>query len=86
MVCEGAGSLRRWLRALAIDLIPDFVPFLGYFDDVVIVPLGIIAVVKLIPPTIMAGASRRCRACCREAVSRTAAAVIVLSGWRLSRL
>lgn len=37
-----------------IDLIPDFVPILGYLDDLVIVPLGIIAVVKLIPAPIMA--------------------------------
>lgn len=37
-----------------IDLIPDFVPVLGYLDDVVIVPAGILAVVRLIPPEIMA--------------------------------
>src|SRR5918998_2411334 len=37
-----------------IDLIPDFIPVLGYLDDVVIVPLGILAVVKLISPDIMA--------------------------------
>jgi len=32
-----------------IDLKPDFIPVLGYLDDVVIVPLGILAVIKLIP-------------------------------------
>src|SRR5678815_5947643 len=37
-----------------IDLIPDFIPVLGYLDDLIIVPLGIVAVVKLIPPEIMA--------------------------------
>jgi uncharacterized membrane protein YkvA (DUF1232 family) len=37
-----------------IDLIPDFIPLLGYLDDVVIVPLGILAVVKLVPPNVMA--------------------------------
>src|SRR5437870_4827402 len=37
-----------------IDLIPDFVPVLGYLDDIVIVPLGILAVVRLIPPELMA--------------------------------
>jgi uncharacterized membrane protein YkvA (DUF1232 family) len=37
-----------------IDLIPDFVPILGYLDDLVIVPLGIYLAVRLIPPEIMA--------------------------------
>ena len=37
-----------------IDLIPDFIPILGYLDDLVLVPLGILAVVKLVPPTLMA--------------------------------
>lgn len=36
-----------------IDLIPDFVPVLGYLDDLLIVPLGIVAVVALIPPALM---------------------------------
>jgi uncharacterized membrane protein YkvA (DUF1232 family) len=37
-----------------IDLIPDFVPVLGYLDDIVIVPFGILLAVKLIPPEILA--------------------------------
>jgi uncharacterized membrane protein YkvA (DUF1232 family) len=37
-----------------IDLIPDFIPVLGYLDDVVIVPLGILAVARLTPQEIMA--------------------------------
>jgi uncharacterized membrane protein YkvA (DUF1232 family) len=36
-----------------IDLIPDFVPILGYLDDLLIVPLGIWAAIKLIPAPIM---------------------------------
>ena len=36
-----------------IDLIPDFIPILGYLDDLLIVPLGIWAAVKLIPEPIM---------------------------------
>lgn len=37
-----------------IDLIPDFVPILGYLDDLVIVPAGILLAVRLIPPDLMA--------------------------------
>ena len=37
-----------------IDLIPDFIPVLGYVDDLVIVPLGILATVALISPPLMA--------------------------------
>ena len=36
-----------------IDLIPDFIPVLGYLDDLIIVPLGIWLVVSLIPEQIM---------------------------------
>ena len=37
-----------------IDLIPDFIPVLGYLDDLIIVPLGILLVVALVPPGILA--------------------------------
>jgi uncharacterized membrane protein YkvA (DUF1232 family) len=37
-----------------IDLIPDFIPIIGYLDDLIILPIGIWAAVKLIPDQIMA--------------------------------
>ena len=40
-----------------IDLIPDFIPVLGYLDDLLLLPLGIALLIKLIPPDIM----ERCR-------------------------
>lgn len=42
-----------------IDLIPDFIPVLGYLDDVIIVPLGILLAVKLIPAPVMADLRER---------------------------
>ncbi len=41
-----------------IDLVPDFIPVLGYLDDLILIPLGIILALKLIPVTVMA----ECRA------------------------
>src|SRR5215218_9526617 len=66
--------VRWYVKALAasvaayalspIDLIPDFIPILGYLDDLVIVPLGILLAVRLVPPDLMAEfreeARRRC--------------------------
>lgn len=37
-----------------IDLIPDFIPVLGYLDDLLLVPLGVWLALRLIPPTVMA--------------------------------
>lgn len=40
-----------------IDLIPDFIPVLGYLDDLVIIPLGVYLTIKLVP----AGVMEECR-------------------------
>lgn len=36
-----------------IDLIPDFIPIIGYLDDLLIVPLGIFLVLKMIPKNVI---------------------------------
>src|SRR2546425_9712172 len=41
-----------------IDLIPDFIPVLGYLDDLILVPLGIYLTIRLIPPPVLAQARR----------------------------
>lgn len=46
-----------------IDLIPDFIPVLGYLDDLLLIPAGIYFVVKLIPADIM----KECRLQAEEA-------------------
>ena len=63
-----------------IDLIPDFVPVLGYLDDLILIPIGIALAIKLIPHQVLA----ECRARANETiqngkpVSRVAGAVIVI--------
>ncbi len=63
-----------------IDLIPDFVPIIGYLDDLIIVPLGIAIALKMIPTDILA----ECQAQSRELmklgkpVNWAAAAIIIL--------
>lgn len=42
-----------------IDLIPDFVPILGYLDDLVLIPAGIALALKMIPAEVMADARVR---------------------------
>jgi uncharacterized membrane protein YkvA (DUF1232 family) len=59
-----------------IDLIPDFIPVLGYVDDVVIVPLGIFAVVMLVPLAIMAEHRATAEKLAHRPISRAAAVVI----------
>lgn len=60
-----------------IDLIPDFVPVLGYLDDLVLVPLGVLLVVRLVPSHLMDEFRSRAAAEAMRPVSRTAAVVIV---------
>jgi len=36
-----------------IDLIPDFIPVLGYLDDLLLVPLGIMIAIRMIPGSLM---------------------------------
>jgi uncharacterized membrane protein YkvA (DUF1232 family) len=42
-----------------IDLIPDFVPVLGYLDDLIIVPLGIAIALRMIPPQVIIDARKQ---------------------------
>ena len=44
-----------------IDLIPDFIPIIGYLDDLVLIPLGMAVAVKLIPKDILAECREKAR-------------------------
>jgi uncharacterized membrane protein YkvA (DUF1232 family) len=60
-----------------IDLIPDFIPVLGYLDDLILVPLGIWLVVSLIPADAMTEYRARASEMVRRPSSKVAAIAIV---------
>ena len=63
-----------------IDLIPDFVPVLGYLDDLILIPIGIALAIKLVPHQVLAECRVRAQETTqnRKRVSRVAGAVIVV--------
>ncbi|BDD65621.1 membrane protein [Sphingobium sp. TA15] len=61
-----------------VDLIPDFIPILGYLDDLIILPLGIALAIRLIPPPLMAQFRAEARRLSDRPQSRAAMAVILL--------
>jgi uncharacterized membrane protein YkvA (DUF1232 family) len=66
-----------------IDLIPDFVPVLGLLDDLVLVPLGLLLVVRLIPADILAE-HRIAAAAVAERPVRRAGAAAIITIWALA--
>ena len=60
-----------------IDLIPDFIPVLGYVDDLIIVPLGIMLAVRLVPAELMAEHRAAASSAADRPTSRAGAIVIV---------
>lgn len=62
-----------------IDLIPDFVPVLGYLDDLILVPAGLWLVLKLIPPEVLADHRAAAEAAADRPVSRAAVIGVVMA-------
>jgi uncharacterized membrane protein YkvA (DUF1232 family) len=71
-----------------IDLIPDFVPVLGYLDDLILIPAGIALAIRLVPDSVLAD----CRAQAQEIftngkpLSRITGVVIVVIWMALAAL
>ncbi len=63
-----------------IDLIPDFIPVLGYLDDAILLPLGILLVVRMIPPEVMAE-HRAAAATAAERPQSIAGAFFIVAAW-----
>lgn len=62
-----------------IDLIPDFIPVLGLLDDLILVPLGLWAAIRLIPPPLMA--EFRAEASRRDGGKSAAGLALVVLVW-----
>ncbi|MDQ2690964.1 MAG: YkvA family protein [Chloroflexota bacterium] len=64
-----------------IDLIPDFIPVLGYLDDLLITPAGIWLAVRLIPPEVMADARAKAAPHGEERSVAALGAVLIVTVW-----
>jgi uncharacterized membrane protein YkvA (DUF1232 family) len=62
-----------------IDLIPDFIPVLGYLDDLILVPIGILLAVRLIPADVLA--EHRATASEARLPGSRGAAVVIIAIW-----
>jgi uncharacterized membrane protein YkvA (DUF1232 family) len=60
-----------------IDLIPDFIPVIGYLDDLLLVPLGLALVVRLTPPDVLESARAQAHQVANKPISYTAAVFFV---------
>jgi uncharacterized membrane protein YkvA (DUF1232 family) len=69
-----------------IDLIPDFIPVLGYLDDLLIVPLGLYLVIRLLPPHVLAASRMKAETFLERPKSLLAAAFVVVLWLSLSLL
>jgi uncharacterized membrane protein YkvA (DUF1232 family) len=67
-----------------IDLIPDFIPILGYLDDVVLLPLGIYLALKLIPAAVLSDARRAAQQADGKLPRSPVAAIVIISLWIIS--
>jgi uncharacterized membrane protein YkvA (DUF1232 family) len=60
-----------------IDLIPDFIPVLGYLDDLVVIPLGVLLMRRWIPADVWADCRVRAEVLTARPVSRVGAALVI---------
>ncbi len=66
-----------------IDLIPDFVPVLGYLDDLILIPAGIALAVKLIPADIIAECQAKQNMSNNIKINKLSGGIIVAGIWML---
>ena len=61
-----------------IDLIPDFIPVIGYLDDLILLPLGIWLAISLVPDEVMAECRANASAILQRPTSRAGMIAIIV--------
>ncbi len=76
----------KWLAAATaayalspIDLMPDFIPVLGYIDDLILVPIGMTICIQLIPDAVMAECRKKAET--MEIPKSLIAAMVIITLW-----
>jgi len=65
-----------------IDLIPDFIPVLGYLDDLILLPLGVAIALKMIPEEVISDCRKRSKeVLSQEKPVNWMAAIVIISIW-----
>jgi len=64
-----------------IDLIPDFIPIIGYLDDLILLPLGIVLAIKMIPREVMEECRKESTKGIKDKKIAVIGLIIIISIW-----
>jgi uncharacterized membrane protein YkvA (DUF1232 family) len=67
-----------------IDLIPDFIPILGYIDDLVLIPYGVVLLIRMMPKDVLEECRLKAQSSPASQPKRWAGAVVVACIWALA--
>lgn len=81
LACKAVMLLTLGYALSPVDLIPDFIPVLGYLDDLVILPALIALSLRLLPPEVMADARRRAEEEPLRLERNWVAAIVIVALW-----
>jgi uncharacterized membrane protein YkvA (DUF1232 family) len=66
-----------------VDLVPDFIPVLGYIDDLILIPAGIYLALKMVPGEVLEEYRQKARSVSISSKSRWVAAAVIILVWLL---